>query len=81
MWLMELLCGVLLLEMAESLRRGGEGQTGTGWESLTLPGARTGGWGLGEGAGGKRDCRAPNTESAAPPAKPAGPSSLDLRIR
>lgn len=51
MWPMELLWGVLLLEMAESLRGRGRGpgsatQTGTGGEGLTSPDTRSGGSGL-----------------------------------
>ena len=80
MWLMELLCGVLLLEMAESLRgsRTGEGvfhrDKQEVEEQVSVSDTRSGGSGLGWGVRGKaasrkQDCSCQKMEQAAPPAE------------
>ena len=65
MWLMELLCGVLLLEMAESLRGGGGANRN--WKGSPC---RCWGAGPGEGAGRKQGC------SSQKRSRPSSPTTL-----
>lgn len=82
MWLMELLCGVLLLEMAESLRRGRRGRDGhekvSHCQTPDPAGCRDF---RGKKAGRKRGRWSQKTESAAPPAAQRWASSPEQAAR